>query len=301
MAEATTSKFDTKAFINTYAKSATQHRLKLLRVLAKKAWFQASSADIQHELATLPQKGKENHDGFLEALIRRKDDIGGVRTLRLLKLARTNYTLCPMFELLNLQTKAIYTYDYAAYRHGIPAGAKGLVLIRPDRDSEPTHMIVLSGEKFAIAERTYELIGGLPEVDLDERRDVIKGITREIREETGVKNLKIDEIKLLGNLVVDPGHTSHETQFFVAYLLEKDAAEVTSHAKNIDDFELTTYVHILPLSDMKKLVRKTSNALLLAAFAKALAAGLIPLHYCIDTLSQPPDDETPATPKLATN
>lgn len=278
--------FNADDFVKKHKKSSTSHRLKLIRALSKKSWFQATDADLQDELVTLPQRGKSNHDGFLEALIRRKEEFGGIRVLRLLSLGRGNYTLCPMFEIQSVETGEIYTYDYAAYRHGVPAGAKGLVLIRSDKESEPTHMVLLSGDKFATGENTYDLLGGLPEVDVDERRDIIKGILREIREETGVKNLEVSEIKLLGNLVVDPGHTSHESQLFIAYLDKKDATEITTHAKNLDDFELTTYVHVLHLSEMKNIVRKTSNGMLLAAFAKALAEGIIPMKYCTGAIEE---------------
>lgn len=284
-------KFDSAAFLSKYKGKATPHRLKILKALVKKPWFQASSADIQDELATLPQTGKDNHDGFLEDLVRRKDDIGNVTVKRMLHLPRGYYTICPVFEVYNPDIDKTYTYEYAAYRHGVPAGFKGLVLIRPNKNSEPTHMIVLSGEKFATAEHVYDLMGGLPEVDVDERREVVKGIVREIREETGVKNLKVDEIKLLGSLIVDPGHTSHESHLFVAYVNSDNAKEITTHAKNIDDFEMNTSVHILPLSEMKALVKKTGNSMLLASFAKALAEGIIPMKYCIEELSDtPPHD-----------
>lgn len=284
--QSTNSTFSSSEFIAKHNKQATPERLKILRALAKKRWFQASDSAIQDELATLPQHGNENHDGFLESLLRRKDEIGGVRVLRLLKLARGNYTVCPVFEVQNIETGAIYTYDFAAYRHGVPAGFKGIVLIRPDSNSKPSHIIILSGEKFATGEVTYDLLGGLPELDQGEHTDILKGIVREIREETGVNNLVIDEIKLLGTLSVDPGHTSHETNLFVAYINQKDAVEISRNAKNIDDFELNTYVHVLPLSELRDIVMKTSNAMLLAAIAKSITAGFMPLQYGADSLKQ---------------
>ncbi len=274
--------FSVNEFLAQYVKITTPRRFVLLKALSKKAWFQATDPSIQKELAMLPAKGKENYDGFLESIIRRKEEIGGVRTLRLLKLSRAHYTLCPMFEVQKIQTGEIYTYDFAAYRHGVPAGFKGLVFIRPDKKSEPTHMILLSGEKFATGEKGYELLGGLPEVDLNERQEVVKGVMREIREETGVKNLEIDEVKLLGTLVVDPGHTSHETNLFAAYISSSEALHISKNAKNIDDYELDSQVHIVPLSRVKNIVRKTNNSLLLAAFSKALSTGLIPVHYYTD-------------------
>ncbi len=274
--------FSPDDFIAKHARYLSPHRLKIVKNLVKKAWFRATEPSLRDTLVTLPQDGEKSYDGFLESLVRRKDEIGGVRTLRLLKLPLAHYTLCPLFEVQNIQTGIVYTYDYAAYRHGVPAGAKGLVLIRPDKKSEPTHMILLSGEKFATSEYGFELLGGLPEISLNERQEVVKGVIREIREETGVKNLEIDEVKLLGSLKADPGHTSHESHLFIAYICKSEAEKISTNAKNLDDFELNTYVHILPLSEMKSIVQRTSNALLLAAFSKALAAGLIPIKYCID-------------------
>ena len=269
--------FDSEAFLEKCSAFSTSRRQKLLRQLVKKDWFIASDPAIQEELARLPQDGHASFDGFIENMLRRSDHIGDITVKRLLSIPHGNFIVCPVFEVYNALSKLTYTYEYAAFRYEVPTGAKGLLFIREDRASEPTHFIILSGEKFATSELTYELIGGLAETD---EKEIIAGIIIEIQEECGVKNLVIDEVVLLGSLVVDPGFTSHETHLFAAYITPSEAKRISAHAKNIDDRELNTYVHILPLTKLAEIVHDTNNAMLLGAVTKAPANGMIPKQYC---------------------
>lgn len=271
--------FDSVKFLQECAKFATKNRQKLLRQLVKKAWFQATDPSLQMEVANLPQSGSANCDGFIENLIRRDDIIGDIKTNRLLSLPRGNFILCPVFEVESTLTHLVYTYEYAAYRYAVPTGAKGLVFVRENREAEPTHFIILSGEKFATSEMTYELMGGFADTEGD--AEVTSGIVNEIQEETGVKNLEIDEIILLGTVVVDPGLSSHEAHLYAAYITPKEAKRISVNAKNIDDKELTTYVHVLPLSALPDVLHDTTNGILLATATKAYINGLIPKQFCI--------------------
>lgn len=278
--------FDSEAFLAACAQFTTKSRQKLLKQLVKKTWFQATDPAVQLEIAKLPQTGTGNCDGFVEELVRRKEVIGDIVVRRMLSLPHGNFILCPVFEVQNINTQLIYTYEFAAYRYEVPTGAKGLVFVREHKAAEPTHFIILSGEKFATSESTYELMGGYSE---SEDKEITGGIIREIQEECGVKNLEIDEVILLGSLIVDPGLTSHETYLFVAYVSPSEVKRISAHAMNIDDRELNTYVHILPLTKLSDIIHDTTNALLLAAITKALANDLIPKQYCS---MRPPSDQS---------
>jgi Fe2+ or Zn2+ uptake regulation protein len=197
--------FDTEKYLKKHEVHATPQRLKLLRQLAQKPWFQATDTKIRDEIATLPQTGKENHDGFIADLVRRKSEIGGITVRRLLALPRGNFILVPVFEVANKMMDIVYTYEYASFRHGVPAGSKGIVFVRENKKADPTHLIVLSCEKFATAETTFDLIGGLPKEESGQKHEITETIIKEIREETGVQTLQIDEVKILGNLLVEPG------------------------------------------------------------------------------------------------
>lgn len=273
--------FNGTAFLKECAHFTTKQRQKILKQLVKKEWFQATDPDIQMQIATLPQEGAGSFDGFLMDLARRRELIGDIVVKRMIALPRGNFIACPVFEVYNQLTRQTYTYEFAAYRYTVPNGAKGLVLVREDQNEEPTHFLILSGDKFATSDMTYELMGGYSEPQDDDGDEVVSGIVREIQEECGVKNLNIDEVTLLGTLVVDPGLSSHETHLFVAYITPTELKRISANAKNIDDKELNTYVHILPLDRLSDIIRDTNNAILLASVSKAVANGLIPKQYCI--------------------
>ncbi len=284
--------FDSEQYLKAHAKQVTTQRLKLLRQLVQKPWFQATDKKLQDEIARLPQEGKENHDGFILDLIRRKSEIGGIHVLRLLSLNRGNFILVPVFEVMNKRAGITYTYEYSAFRHGVPAGSKGIIFVREHRTADPTHIIILSCEKFATAETTYDLIGGLPKEESGYKHELIDAITRDVREETGVQTLEIDEVKILGNLLVDPGMTNHESRLFAAFITPQEAAKISDHAKNVDDLEPETFVHMFPLTDLARIASKTNNSMFLAAIAKSLVAGIIPKRYCSESILPIEDGDT---------
>lgn len=273
--------FNSEVFLKECARFTTKQRQKLLKQLVKKSWFQLTDPAVQMQLARLPQEGSASFDGFIADLVRRREVIGDLTIIKMLSLPRGNFIACPVFQVRNELTKQEYTYEFAAYRYTVPNGAKGLVLVREDKRSEPTHFLILSGEKFATSDMTYELMGGYSEPQDEDEDQVVSGIIREIREECGVMNLQIEDITLLGTLVVDPGLSSHETHLFIAYITPNELKRISSNAKNIDDKELNTFVHMLPLNDLSDIIRLTNNSMLLASVAKAVANGLIPKQYCI--------------------
>ncbi len=277
--------FNSTIFLDECAAFTTKDRQRLLKQLVKRKWFQATAPEVQLQIAQLPQSGSGSFDGFVEDLIRRREVIGDLQITRMLSLPRGNFIACPVFEVRNDLTKQVYTYEYAAYRYTVPNGAKGLVLVRENRESDPTHFIILSGDKFATSDMTYELMGGYSEPQEDDEDIIVSGIIREIQEESGVKNLEVNEVTLLGTLVVDPGLSSHETHLFVAYITPAELKRISANAKNIDDRELNTYVHVLPLTQLSDIVRDTNNSMLLAAVSKAVANGIVPKQYCLPDTS----------------
>src|SRR5688572_2417900 len=80
--------FDPTIFMAGLEGQLTGERTQIVEELTQRPWFQATDPVLQAELATLPQTGAENHDGFLADLAGRPDAIGGVTVEKLVGLPR---------------------------------------------------------------------------------------------------------------------------------------------------------------------------------------------------------------------
>ncbi len=274
--------FDARSYLARHKPSSSRTRMAVLRQLCKRSWFAASDQTVQDTLAALPQTGVENHDGFLRNLASRPELVGEIRTLRMLDCPRGYYYLCPIFEVQNIHSKHTYTYEFFALRYGVPAGAKGFVLVKPDASAEPTEIIILTALKFTIGRWQDDLMGGAPDVTVDgndPKTIHVNTAIREIQEETGVRDLVIDpdNVHFMGDHSLDSGITSNEIGFFVAYLDAKQADRISSHGQNIDDYEMNTRIKRIPINQLHKLLEATDNSMLLACAMKAVTHGHIPI------------------------
>ena len=67
---------------------ATPERRAIFEKLQTRPWFQKTDVELQKNLLTLPHKGKENYDGFLEDLADRPEEIANIHVERLVDLPR---------------------------------------------------------------------------------------------------------------------------------------------------------------------------------------------------------------------
>jgi len=256
-------------FVQKLSGRLTQARKEIIFALAKHKWFWATEPALQAELALLPQEGKENHDGFLEDLAARPDDIGGVQVLRLKSLARGNFAVIPVFEVRNTAKGHEYSYEYVSWRYGKISGAKGLVFVRPDTNAAPTHFIVLVGEKFAPAEKLYDTIGGFIDLGIEGVQTLTDRILLEVKQELGVDDLEVDEVMDLGNLYTDPGMTNAKPNIFIAFISTKQAERVPSTPVNPDIWELEAGALLVPMTQLKEVVQRTADPFFCSVLLKA--------------------------------
>jgi hypothetical protein len=231
-------------------------------------WFQNSDAEIRHELGTLPDGSdrfnKANFDGFLNDLAQRPEFLGGVTVTRLLRLPRGNFSITPVFEVVNEQGRQ-FTYEYVSWRHGPMSGAKGVVFVADK--GEITHFIHLTGEKFSTGMLEDDCPGGFgPEgLALPLRERVGTGgflsatMQKELLEELEVKELKILSAIPLGTLKPDIGMTCNAPEIFAVVIDFSDCARLGRADEAIDTLELRQGINIKPIQQLPKFTQETES------------------------------------------
>ncbi len=260
--------------IQLLLKQATPERRGIFEKLQEKAWFQQTDPSIQKTLLTLPSKGRENHDGFLEDLAGRPEEIANIKVERMIDVPRGSFALVPKFEVSRKDNPAIrYTYEYVSWRTGPLSGAKGVVFV--EKDGQTTHFIVLRGEKFAPGKKTWDAIGGFLDKDADGVGHLDDRILHEVREELGAPSAQVNKIVDLGRVMPDAGFSNNEPSLFAAFISDADMQTLSTQPVNPDIYELKSGAVILPMEQLADIVMENNDGYFLSTIARAWAKGII--------------------------
>jgi len=235
-------------------KSLKPEQKEIFTGLSKHDWFKKTAPELKLELAQLP----EDHDGFLKDLVMRPDSLGGMKVERLLKLPRGNYALIPMFETENEKDGKKGTYEYVSWKNGPESGAKGLVLVK-GKNGQISHFILLRGDKFATGQQEWDLTGGFGEKD-DKTKGPFATITREVQEEFGLKELKIQTTLPLGRMRPDAGMTNNHPELFAVIIDAEQASKINENSVNLDPKELKAGPLIVPIKQLNEMCLKNEDS-----------------------------------------
>lgn len=272
--------FSKEAFMHSLPEDMSIERRELAGRLADHPWFGATDEVLRSELLQLP----ENHQGFLDDLANRPDEIGGLQVEKLVDLPRGNFALIPKFQVHKPATDttdaATYTYEYVSWKQGSQSGAKGIVFVRPPLPgASPTHFIVMVGDKFAPGKKAFDLVGGFVELDPRGVEAVSETALREVREETGVEDLHIDEVVDLGPLQIDAGMTNNRPEIFAAFINAAEADRIPDDPINPDIAELPSGALKVPMGQLKQFILENTDAFFQASMLKAIANGDVPYEW----------------------
>lgn len=257
------------ALENVFAQAEPSRR-QTLQKLRERNWFRRSSPEVQLDLVRLPKEW----DGFLADLAGRPEQLSNVTVVSLDRLARGNYAITPVFNVVNEQGHS-FTYEYVSWRNGPDSGVKGLVLL--EQDGEPTHFVVLQGEKFATGRAETDSVGGFVDISVAGATSVLERIQAELREELGLQELKLArEPQDLGKLCVDAGMTNNRPGLFLASI-DITFATRLGELENSDSRELKGRVQIVPIAELRQRVMTIEDSFFLACVCRAWADGALPL------------------------
>ena len=252
----------------------TPERRAIFESLQEKSWFANTAPELQKKLLTLPDKGRENHDGFLKNLAERPEEVSNVKIERMIDLPKGSFALVPKFEVSRVDNPSIrYTYEYVSWRTGPLSGAKGVVFV--EKDGKTTHFIALRGEKFAPGKKVWDTVGGFIDIDADGVKTLDQRTTHEIKEELGIDNLQISRVVNLGRVAPDSGMTNNEPAIFAAFIKDTDMAKISSKPVNPDVYELKSGAVILPMEQLPKIVMENNDGYFLSTIARSWAKGII--------------------------
>lgn len=232
-------------------------RTRLVEQLRVLPWFQATKPELQQKLLSLPEGPKNNCNGFLEHLVNRQAEGGGVRLMSLHDLLIPTlkdgqiYGLFPVFTVQKLdKPEIVFTYQYFSWRQGSESGSKGLVLMK-GRIGEITHVVCLRDFSFAVGNDTFDLIGGFAEIDEESVTKIVQAARREICEELGLERFELHEVIKLGPVHVDRGMTPNCPQLFAAVIDGSDATRLDQTKNtNSDIYEMAAGPRIIPVADL---------------------------------------------------
>ncbi len=256
-------------------RNATPERRAIFETLQGKTWFRETAPELQKQLLTLPDKGRENHDGFLQDLANRPEEVGNVKVERMVDLPHGSFALVPKFEVSRLDNPSVrYTYEYVSWRTGPLSGAKGVVFV--EKNGEITHFIVLKGEKFATGKPQFDTFGGFYDKGVDGVQTITDRIMLEMKEELGGENIKLKRLESLGVVHPDTGLTNQAPEIFSAVISDTDLRNLPKNHVNPDVYELKHGPVVFPMHELPQVVMANSDSFFLSTIARAWAKGIIP-------------------------
>lgn len=268
------------AHLDAVNKDWTPDRRAIVDTLKGRRWFQQTAPELQLRLSTLPQTGKENHNGFLKDLAARPEEMGGIKVQRLEDLAAGNFALIPKFAVENDKGDK-FTYEYVSWRYGPESGAKGIVFVK-GKDSKYTHFILLKGDKFATGKKEWDSVGGFADLKTGDPADkqvhtMLDRVNTEIKEEIGIEDIKIANVYDLGKLIPDAGMSNNQPNLFAAEIDGSEAKKIQAGktAPNPDVYELKAGAIVIPMEQLPEIIKNNNDAFFLAAISRSLSYGLI--------------------------
>ncbi len=215
-------------------------------------------------------------DGFLDDLAGRAGILVGVEVESMTALNRGNFALIPVFDVRNTQNGQQHTYESVSWRQCPHSDAKGIVFVRPPiPGAEPTHFFTLIGDKFAPGKPVDDTIVGFMDLGVGGVQKVLDRIGKEVREETGVEDLVIEDIVELGQIYPDVGMTNNYPTIFAAFINAAEAARIPQHPINPDTRDLRSGALVTPMQHLRQFVLLNTDAIFQSAMLKALINGTI--------------------------
>ena len=253
----------------------SKERLAMEERLRNLSWFKSTRVEIQSKLLNLP----ESANGFMNDLLNRPIRGGGVLVLSLEELFYSPFEnifgITPIFKVQSLDDpEIVYHYEYYSWKQGPESGSKGLLLLQ--NNGKITHIVLLTGFKFAIGKDGYDTIGGFNSPDETNIMGMIQRFDTEIKEELGMPEIRVNNIIPLGRLMPDAGQTNNHPYIFAA-VIDGDDIDIKEYEEtsNPDLFEMRASIIVVPIERLDDYVLEIDDSFFLSCVRRLEAKGII--------------------------
>jgi hypothetical protein len=244
-------------------------REEILKKLESHAWYLATDHNIAMEIQTLP----EDHDGYLEDLANRPEQIGDLKVHKIVALKRGYSAIITIFEVSRPPIDKSYIYEYVSWKNGPLSGAKGLVLIL-DLGGKISKFLLFHGNKFAVGGDVFDVPGGFASVDEKGVSGMLNRFKKELQEELGLPSISVKVVHDLGKVFPDAGMTNNHPQLFVA-IIDARQAEQIGQFSNPDPQEVELGPTVLPIEKLREIVIANDDAYFHILVTRAIARGIL--------------------------
>lgn len=266
----------------------------VLSRLKKKSWFRKSSRAVRSILLGLPIKGmddgypealleaeKQDCSGFLEHLVNRPDEGGGVKLLYIESILLPPTAIFGIF--LNFKVQNLtdpskeFCYQYFGWRQGPMSGAKGLILV--ECEGAITHVVCQRGFSFAVGAEVFDCPGGFAEANETTLNAMLPRFQKEVQEELGIDSMKLLRPLDLGPVHLDRGMTFNCPRLFAAVIDGSTASKIREGEHvNPDVYEMRSGPVIVPVSQLygaNGFLMRNTDAYFHACVSRLIALGVI--------------------------
>lgn len=258
--------------IETFIYQLPPNRQLLANKLLEKDWFKNTDFNIQKQVLELP----DDHEGFVFDLSKRTDNVGSLKVLKLHQLNKGNFTLTPIFEVLEIGAKKSFFYEYVSWKMGPFPGVKGVLLIQTN--NQISHFIVLEAEKFAPSCLSYDTLGGLIFHSNTEFINLPQRIESTIKDQLGIDKISINNFLDLGHLSPDNGLTNNHPSIFAAVIDGDKSTKInTLHSQTFTTKKVNFKLNIVPISELSDYISKVDDAFFLSVICRLFAKKIISL------------------------
>ncbi len=247
-----------------------ENRSSILEKLNHYQWFLNTDTDIKNELLSLP----EDHDGFLEDMIGRTDELDNMDILKLERLERGNHLITPVFIVRSHETNQVFTYEYVSWKSGANPGYKGILLI--ENENKITHFITKTIFKFSQNAQVYDSFGGFIEFKNKHLVNFPKVQEAEIKHQLGTDDLIIKEFIDLGFINPDIGMSNNRSSLFAAVIDGSQATRLMLDTP-LKTKGISFKISIHPIDELPKLLLNINDSFFLSAIARLVAIGKLNL------------------------
>ena len=257
-------------------KALSPERREFLSRFLERKWFKNTDFVLQKELLTLPF----DWDGFLQEIVKRGDEVGGLEVIKLTVFKREEFFAFTRFQVRVITTNEVIEYrEFINFKYGGNPGYTGIILLEVDGKIE--YFCLKKTDKFPVAESVYDTFGEMVQYKFGELMNLPKSAEKIIKKQLAMDDIRIKRFIDLGELYMDSGKSNLKYSLFAAVI---DISKNHEKIKLLNNVEINKTKRVKfemliePIDRLGEYIHKVDNGYFLAIVARLNALGIINLR-----------------------